>query len=177
MPLAEDRITELKYAYQVLDAPLSASPVSIKQSYRKLIKRWHPDRYPTGTPEHVEAEQMTKLINGVYPSIANAPLRYHIDAFPAAYVRNRQASHPSTDPTSQTFRQTLPRTDWLEFWIRFLFGAFWGALLGFHEWLFHYAEPGILILPIGLSLIFGLAAAQSGDNFWHSLLRRWWLWW
>ena len=52
-----------------------------------------------------------------------------------------------------------------------------GALLSVRVFLFHYDEPAILIPEItGLILGFGLAAAQSGDSFWHSLFRRWWMW-
>lgn len=69
MPVTDDQIEELKHAYQVLGAPLSASPSLIKQTYRQLIKRWHPDIYPTGTEAYAEATQMTTLINGAYSEI------------------------------------------------------------------------------------------------------------
>ena len=177
MPIAEDQIAELKHAYQILGSPLSASATSIKQTYRKLVKRWHPDRYRSGTPEYDEATQMTKLINGAYTAIENAPLRYHFDACQPAYVKNRQATRPSRNEPPEARRETLPKTDWLEFWIRFVFGAFWGALLSVRILLLHYDEPGVLIPVAGLILVLGFAAAQSGDSFWHSLLRRWWLWW
>jgi len=178
MPIADDQIAELKHSYQVLGAPFSASASSIKQTYRKLVKRWHPDLYPNGTPEYAEATHMTKLINGAYAQIEDAPLRYHIDAFPAAYVAGRQFTHPSPNQPSATRRESLPQTDWLEFWIRFVCGAFLGALLGVRELLMHYYELDIWIpVCIGFILVFAFAAAQSGDNFWHSVLRRWWLWW
>lgn len=178
MSVAEDQIAELKHAYRVLDVPLSASSSSIKQSYRRLVKRWHPDHYPGGTPEYAEASEMTKLINGAYTAIQNAPLRYHIDACSADYVKSRQVPRPSAYDSSETQREKLPRTNWLEFWIRFVFGALMGALLSIRVFLFHYDEPTVLIpATLGLILGFGFASAQSGDNFWHSIFRRWWLWW
>jgi len=175
MPVAEDQIADLKHAYQILGVPLLASASSIKQTYRNLVKRWHPDLYPSGSPAYVEATQMTKLINGAYAAIENAPLRYHIDACPPAYVESGQSTRPSPNEPSYARSETIPKTDWLEFWIRFVFGAFIGALLSVRVFLFHYDEPAILIpVTIGLILGFGFAAAQSGDKFWHSLLRHWW---
>jgi curved DNA-binding protein CbpA len=178
MPVAEDQIAELRHAYQVLGVPLSASTSSIKQAYRKLVKRWHPDHYPSGTPEYAEATQMTQLINGAYTSIENGPLRYHVDACPADYVKSRQAARPSTYDSSNTPRETLPKTDWLEFWVRFVCGAMFGALFGFRSLLFFYDQPSSFVLGIvATMLVFGLGAALIGDNFWHSFLRRWWMWW
>ncbi len=178
MPVVEDQIAELKQAYQILGVPLFASASSIKQTYRKLVKRWHPDLYPGGSPAYAEATQMTKLINGAYTAIHNAPLRYHIDACPPAYVKSRQSTRPWPDESSYTRSARLPKPDWLEFWIRFLFGALLGALLSIRVFLFFYDEPAILIpVTIGLILGFGFAAAQSGDRLWHSLFRHWWIWW
>jgi hypothetical protein len=182
MPIAEDQITELKHAYQILGAPLSASASSIKQTYRKLVKRWHPDLYPSGTPAYAEATQMTKLINAAYSGIENAPLRYYIEACPPAYVRSRQATRPSPNEPSGIRSETLPKTDWLEFWIRFVCGALFGALISVRFFLSRYflfsdEQPAILILGIiGIILGSGFAAARSGDEFWHSQFRRWWMW-
>jgi hypothetical protein len=175
MPVSADQITELKHSYRVLDVPLAASTSSIKRSYRKLIKRWHPDLYPEGTLEYAEATQMTKSINAAYSTIQYAPLRYHVEACPRAYVKGKEGTRPSTTVSPST--GPLPKTDWLEFWIRFVFGSFLGALLSIRMFLVHYDEPNVLLAALGVTLVFGFAAAQSGDNFWHSILRRWWMWW
>lgn len=178
MPTVEDQILELKHAYQVLGVPLFASGSMIKQTYRKLLKRWHPDLYATRTPAYAEATQMTKLINEAYSAIENAPLRYHIDACPPAATRGKQGARASSNEQPSRSSENPPETDWLEFWIRFVFGAFVGALLSVRVFLFYYDEPTILIpATVGLILGFGFVAAQSGDNFWHSLFRRWWIWW
>jgi hypothetical protein len=178
MPTADDQIAELKHAYQVLGVPLSASASSIKQTYRQLVKRWHPDLYSSGTPAYAEATQMTKLINGAYAAIGDAPLRYYADACPPAYVESRQAARPPSDDLSNARTGSLPKTDWLEFWVRFVCGALFGTLLSARVFFFHYDQPAVLI-PLTLVLILGsgFAAAQAGDSFWHSVLRRWWLWW
>lgn len=43
MPHVGDQIAEWMAAYRVLGVPLSATALTIKQTYRKLMKRWHPD--------------------------------------------------------------------------------------------------------------------------------------
>jgi len=43
----EQAIEKLKRAYRVLNVPEAASALAIKSNYRKLIKRWHPDRPAT----------------------------------------------------------------------------------------------------------------------------------
>ena len=73
--MTEFEIDELRRAYQLLDVPYSASDRSIKRAYRRITKRWHPDRYTSGTPTYAQATQMMKLINEAYSQIANAPLR------------------------------------------------------------------------------------------------------
>ena len=92
MTMAEDQLAELKHAYQVLGAPLFASASSIRQIYRKLVKRWPPDLYASVTPAYAEATQMTKLINAAYSAIKTAPLRYYIEACPPA--PSSEASKP-----------------------------------------------------------------------------------
>lgn len=75
MLMTDSGIDGLRRAYQLLGIPYSASERSIKQAYRRMTKRWHPDRYTSGTPAHAEATQMMKRINEAYSQIANAPLR------------------------------------------------------------------------------------------------------
>ena len=179
MPIADDHLAELKHAYQVLDVPLAASASCIKQAYRNLIKRWHPDLYSAGTPSYAEATQMTKLINAAYASIEDAPLRYYVDACPPDFVRRWQAARPSPNVPSDARSVVPPKTDWLEFWIRFICGAFFGALLGIRDLLFNYDQSAAEI-PLAVGLIICLRfrrSWQSGDGFWHSVLRRWWMWW
>jgi DnaJ-class molecular chaperone len=76
MPHVENLVAEWKAAYRVLDAPLWASALAIKQSHRKLMKRWHPDLFPNGSAEQADATHMTRLINNAYAKIERGPLRY-----------------------------------------------------------------------------------------------------
>ncbi len=45
MAIPAEQLDELAHAYEVLDVPVIASAGSIKQAYRKLVKRWHPDAH------------------------------------------------------------------------------------------------------------------------------------
>ena len=92
MPARDNEIQNLAHAYLVLDVPHDASQRAIKSSYRKLVKRWHPDRYRAGSEEHLEATQMTRLINAAYERIQDAPLRAGF-ATPFSTPRN---SNPGT---------------------------------------------------------------------------------
>jgi hypothetical protein len=66
-----------------------------------------------------------------------------------------------------------------EFWVRFLFGALLGIVLGMAVWLrfFLRAESGWIAVPV-VTLLCAFSAGRYGDNFWVSLrgLRRlrWW---
>jgi curved DNA-binding protein CbpA len=96
--MTEFEIDELRRAYHLLGVSSSASEGSIKRAYRRLTKRWHPDRYASGTPAHAEATQMMKLINQAYSRIANAPLRYYNEQTAAPLWQTGSETHRSPDP-------------------------------------------------------------------------------
>jgi curved DNA-binding protein CbpA len=177
MPLAELQLAEVKRAYQILGVPLTASAHSIKQTYRQLVKRWHPDRYPTGTAAHAEATKMMELINEAFAKIEHAPLRYHIEAIPLA-PRNAARSAPA--PRSESAgknAETFPNTYRIEFWVRFACGALLGAFVSLDLVLNFTESSAVLVWGITcLTLGFGFASARYGDKFWYLVLRRWWLW-
>lgn len=178
MPTVSDRVSEWKHAYQVLGVPLSASAMTIKQSYKQIVRRWHPDLYQEGTPAHAEATQMTKTINESYSLIRNAPLRYHIDAFPNALQREKQVEQDFPIRTPVPSDEPHPRVDRLEFAVRFVCGALLGGLISLRLLLYLYGQPGTLILCMaGTIMLFGFLAARYGDQFWHTFLQRWWIWW
>jgi len=182
MPLSDGQFTELKQAYQILGVPLDASTHSIKQNYRRLVKRWHPDLSANGTTAHVEATQMIKLINEAYSAIAHAPLRYHSETYSQhAGRQSRQTTSTSTNEPIRVNTENIPKTDRLEFWVRFVCGALLGIFLCLD--LVISAMPdsssnlSLLALgALGVILGFGLGAARYGDKFWYLIFRRWWLW-
>jgi hypothetical protein len=178
MRIAESNLAELKRAYQIIGVPLSASTASIKQAYRRLAKRWHPDLYPSRTSGQDEAAQMMKLINEAYPKIAHAPLRYHIESFPRAKLRKAQTANPRDVVRVTAHRDILPVTDRTEFWVRFGCGALLGAFMSISLVLSFSGEPKVLLFAtVGLPVLCGFAAARFGDRFWSKVLEYGWLWW
>jgi DnaJ domain len=112
----EGEVENLAHAYRVLDVPWSAPSRVIKLSYRKLVKRWHPDRHRPGTTGHTEATLMTSLLNESYARIAHAPLRAGCatpfssgaaDAFKSKSARTQTSEEP--DPSGSAHSEYIPR--------------------------------------------------------------------
>jgi hypothetical protein len=188
MPASDNQLEELKHAYQVIGVPLHSSTHTIKQSYRELVKRWHPDLYINNSSAHLEATQISKLINEAYSTISRAPLRYYVETH-SSQTAIRNSSNP-TSPASKTVRTTMENLDTarLEFWIRLVVGAINGAffcLVVIGAILEIWDEPSrelpvdpSMLALLGLVIIAGSAIlnARYGDKFWHSILKRWWVW-
>ena len=173
MYVSEEQIAELKHAYQVLGVPLSATSASVKQAYRKLVKRWHPDLYQTGTEEYGEANQMTKMINDSYSLIQDAPLRYYHEAFHQDYV----AARPRVPDPGYPKVDSIFKFSWFEFWVRLIGGAIWGAMFGFRVGLYYYNNDHAFIACIIFSSIaWTLIVTFAGDRFWQEFFGRWWIW-
>ena len=172
-------LADMIRAYELLGVSRSAPARAIKRSYRALAKRWHPDLYQPGSPEHANATYMMKAINEAYALVENAPLRFR-----GAEVQ-RPAS-PPLRPRSTTItifadqeRDLVPLdTTRLDFWARFLCGALVGflpscylqfRLLGYldnfmsDESLFLY-----FVWVIG-TLACGFVAAFVGNDLWFKI--------
>lgn len=52
-------------AYKILDLPVTASRAQIREAYRALARRWHPDRFAEG-PERDWAGERMAQINAAY---------------------------------------------------------------------------------------------------------------
>jgi|SRR5271170_2027471 len=177
MSVSDDQLEDLKHAHQVLGVPVDASERAIKQAYRRLVKRWHPDLYQSGTAAHAEAVQMTKLINEAHSAIARAPLRYHSGVYSAKspMPSSRPPRTPADDREPDQTLEAL-NTERIEYWVRFFFGAVAGIFVRW-DLLVRTAPDSSANLSLlalgGLGIILGLgfAAARYGDKFWH---RRWW---
>jgi hypothetical protein len=176
MPVAECQVAELKHAYQTLDVPPTASASAIKQAYRRIAKRWHPDLYPTGTSSYEEATSMMKLINEAYALIQHAPLRYHIGTQTHAEEIRRTPPPPARGPVPSV--DTFPTTDRFEFWVRFVFGTIFGIFASLWVALELSAPSAVVLLAIAAIVIpaCGFGAARYGDRFWLEVLGRWWFW-
>lgn len=123
---------------------------------------------------------MMKVINEAYSRIAHAPMRYHIESYPAIQERRNQkaSSRPvDAEPTGRVDRDTLPVTDRFEFWVRFVFGAMFGGFVSFSLFLDLFKYPHVLTaITLGLIVGCGLAATRWGEKFWQIMLKCWWLW-
>jgi curved DNA-binding protein len=65
--------------YDTLGIPLTAKPEQIKRSYRTLVKRFHPDLFPSGSESQAEAEERLRQINGAYAILSNPHKRDDYD--------------------------------------------------------------------------------------------------
>jgi hypothetical protein len=178
MTAEEQSLERWKRAYRVLDVPASASALTIKSNYRKLIKRWHPDRPPSGSSTPSEATLMTKLINEAYGLIENAPLRYY-------------SGEPAVAPASANPNSSRKRTTgWMddsqaaliekrvEYGVRIACGILSGAFFGLAFSVDFLRNDGAEVLAAIVLCAVGFAAGavRYGDRFWRIIFGRWWMW-
>jgi len=114
---------------------------------------------------------MMTLINESYSLIEHAPLRYYVESSPEP--PHAQTRIPRS-PNRKIDWRTPPPTDRFEFWVRFVCGALFGALISARLYFALYERPTTLtLIAAGLVLGCGLGAARYGDQFWRSVLGRW----
>lgn len=53
-------------AYQILECPRSATSKEIKAAYRKLVAKWHPDKFPDDEAKKKEGGLRMEKINRAY---------------------------------------------------------------------------------------------------------------
>ncbi len=87
--------------YNLLNLPKSASHQQIKNSYKKLVKQYHPDLY-VGDKEF--AEQKIKEINEAYSILSNAKKRSQYDEYLKSleYSSTVPYSNSSSDSANTT---------------------------------------------------------------------------
>jgi DnaJ-class molecular chaperone len=174
MTLFSDQLAEWTRAYGLLGVEHEATAHAIRDAYRRMVKRWHPDLYPAGSSQHAEATQMTVAINNAYKSIAQAPLRYQMDS-------QSRASMPIAATAYSVFLSTRAdlerphRPDRIEFWVRFVCGAIFGAFMGVGTFLTHWNSTSgggtVLALISAVALVSALCSARFGDRYWHGVVR------
>lgn len=66
--------------YETLGLTQAAKPEQIKRSYRTLVKRFHPDLFPSGSDTQYDAGERLRKVNAAYAVLSNAPKRASYDA-------------------------------------------------------------------------------------------------
>lgn len=86
--------------YKILAVDPSADAAEIKEAYKKLVKRWHPDL----NDNSIESRQMMKDINEAYEVLSNETMRaeYNRLVFGSAYARQAQSrTHSFKEPSEE----------------------------------------------------------------------------
>jgi DnaJ domain len=168
-------VEELTRAYRILDTPASASALAIKSNYRKLIKRWHPDKPATNAATHDEAVMMTKLINEAFTLIENAPLRYYSEPAPDAVRTPTEArirNVNEVDLSKMFFNEKR-----IEYAVRIACGAISGAFVGLAFSLDVIRDGTGVMVAVALCAVgFAIGTMKYGDRFWRGVLGIWWRW-
>ena len=97
--------------YDILKVSKTASEQEIRASYKKLIKKYHPDIY---SGNHEYAEKITKELNDAYTILSNSESRKEYDLSledPISYI-SPQPTHKNivteyNEPPKETIEQIL----------------------------------------------------------------------
>jgi curved DNA-binding protein CbpA len=80
--------------YETLGIPRTAKPEQIKHSYRVLVKRFHPDLFPSASDAQAEAGERLRQINAAYAILSNGQKRASYDA----KLMKRRSSYAEPKP-------------------------------------------------------------------------------
>ena len=180
MALTWREVERLKRDYHLLDVQTSASAQVIRHAFHRMVKRWHPDLYSSGSREQQEATQIMKQINDAYANIRHAPLRYHIGSYPEVREPPARSSYQGAPSTVSTrYRENLPVTDRMEYWVRCTCGALFGFFVSTWAMILLSRHALIALLICGvITLSCACTSARYGDSFWYRILgSSWRLWW
>ena len=106
----------MKDYYEILLVTREATQEKIKQQYRRLIRTWHPDKFPE-QGEKAQAEEKTKEINEAYGVLRDAAKR-------ARYDRQQQPrpARPATSAGTQPATPERRHTEHLHYEFLAAFG-------------------------------------------------------
>jgi curved DNA-binding protein CbpA len=88
---------DLTTSFHILELDPQADPDTAKRAYKAMVRRWHPDQFPEGSPTQRQAEEQLKRIN-----IAYARIREHFRLTHRAAPDRQAPQAPSTAPSGQT---------------------------------------------------------------------------
>ena len=92
--------------YKILEVSKTASQEEIKQSYRMLAKKWHPD----ANGNSKEAEEKFKAINEAYSHLSSPEKRQEYDM--NSSFQNSQAYDFTNSDNTNRRRRTYNNGDW-----------------------------------------------------------------
>lgn len=179
MTTDDPAIEKFKKAYRVLDVPEAASALAIKANYRKLIKRWHPDKPATSAATSAEATMMTKMINEAYSLIENAPLRYYEHRTTAKATSHkpwyRAREKRGVESLSDAEVALIEKRS--EYAVRIICGILCGAFVGL-TFAVDLVKSDVEIFGAAVvcAIGFGAGAVKLGDKLWREVFGIWWKW-
>lgn len=68
-------VDSLARAYATLELKPSASPAEVRRQFKRLAKRWHPDRFAADPKGQAEAARQMRQINEAYQQIRDGAAR------------------------------------------------------------------------------------------------------
>jgi len=92
---------ELRSAYAVLGLKPGASLQEVKQQFKTLVRRWHPDRYTNDPQGKTEANDRLRVINNAYSTILQSSA---VDVVPPV----RRESPPNPVPQDKSAAEATP---------------------------------------------------------------------
>src|SRR5262245_36983162 len=88
---------ELRKAYAVMGLQPGTSLQEVKQQFKMLVRRWHPDRFANDPQGKAEANDRLRLINHAYSTILQSSA-----ADAVSQIRREPPSSPATPDQSAT---------------------------------------------------------------------------
>jgi GTPase SAR1 family protein len=70
-PTAQTEKEKIQSAYTILGLQPSASQAEVKQAYRTLVKKWHPDLFMNNPQQHKQSQEKIRLINEAYALLSS----------------------------------------------------------------------------------------------------------
>ena len=80
--------------YETLGISESAKPEQIKRSYKRLVKRLHPDLFPAESEAQVDAEEQLREVNAAYAVLSHPGRKASYDS----KLNQRRAAYAHPDP-------------------------------------------------------------------------------
>src|SRR5512138_1426140 len=123
-------MNRLRSFYDILGMRPGASFREVRQSYLRLVREWHPDRFADDPPRQRLAQERLKTINEAYRVLEEALSGGHVPpsaATPPASPQPRARAENAAEPVSgreKRGREPGGLVQFLSFWPNVLFLAY-----------------------------------------------------